>query len=105
MGHDTNSGRARLNGRWVFRTCTQHQLLVRELILQLKTGRIARDYFEAKFGADILTEFGGGYSKLESEGLLKVSSDGVAVTPSGLMQIDRHLPTFFDPQYIGTRYT
>ena len=75
------------------------------MILQLKTGRIARGYFEQKFGADILAEFGGGYSKLESEGLLKVAADGVVVTPSGLMQIDRHLPTFFDPQYIGTRYT
>src|SRR5262249_8971544 len=34
------------------------ELLIREMILQLKTGRLDAGYFRAKFGADILDEFG-----------------------------------------------
>ena len=79
--------------------------LIREMILQLKTGHLDRDYFQSKFAVNITDEFRTGYEKLEGEGLLKVTPQGVDVTPSGLLQIDRHLPTFFDPQHISARYT
>ncbi len=79
--------------------------LIREMILQLKTGHLERDYFQSKFAVNITDEFRSGYEKLEGEGLLKVTPRGVDVTPSGLLQIDRHLPTFFDPQHITARYT
>ena len=36
---------------------TPHQLLVREMILQLKTGQLDAGYFRDKFGVDILDEF------------------------------------------------
>src|SRR5262245_54664913 len=35
-----------------------HQLLIREMVLQLKEGRISAAPFRAKFGVDILEEFG-----------------------------------------------
>ena len=79
--------------------------LIREMILQLKTGHLERDYFQNKFAVNITDEFRTGYAKLEGEGLLKVTPRGVDVTPSGLLQIDRHLPTFFDPERLSTRYT
>ena len=79
--------------------------LIREMILQLKTGHLERQYFQSKFAVDITDEFRTGYAKLEADGLLKVTPSGVDVTPSGLLQIDRHLPTFFDPEHISTRYT
>ena len=75
------------------------------MILQLKTGRIATAYFQRKFGVDILTEFATASDKLQGEGWLTVGADAVELTPAGLMQIDRHLPAFFDEQYRGPRYT
>ena len=84
---------------------TSHHRLIREMILQLKTGHLRADYFQKKFGANILEEFADGYRKLESEGWLTVSADGVDLTPAGLLQIDRHLTTFFDPEHLSNRYT
>jgi oxygen-independent coproporphyrinogen-3 oxidase len=81
------------------------ELLVRELILQLKTGRLDAGYFRAKFGADVLAVFTEAFEKLQGEGLLTVGEDGVELTRSGLLQVDRHLPEFFDPKYRNARYT
>jgi oxygen-independent coproporphyrinogen III oxidase len=84
---------------------TPKQLLIREMILQLKTGRLDAAYFQRKFGADVLTEFADGFSRLENEGFLSCAHDHVELTRAGLLQIDRLLPAFFEPQYRGTRYT
>lgn len=81
------------------------QRLIREMVLQLKTGRIEREYFRQKFGADIATEFEAGYRKLEGEGWIRQTPTGVDLTPAGFLQIDRHLPAFFEPEYTSTRYT
>lgn len=82
-----------------------HQLLIREMILQLKTGRLEADYFRRKFGADILTEFADGYDQLERAGYLTRTNGSVEMTRDGLLQVDRLLATFFEPQYRGGRYT
>lgn len=84
---------------------TEHQKLVREVVLQLKTGRLNREYFLRKFGADILDGFREPLGRLEREGWLTVGPDGVACTDDGLIQIDRHLPAFFEPQHLSNRYT
>jgi putative oxygen-independent coproporphyrinogen III oxidase len=84
---------------------TPHQLLVREMILQLKTGRVERDYFRRKFGVDILEGFGEAFKHLEELGQLHVGDDAVEVTMEGLLQVDRWLPEFFEPQHRGARYT
>jgi oxygen-independent coproporphyrinogen III oxidase len=84
---------------------TERDRLIREMILQLKTGHLERGYFRTKFGVDVATEFAAGIQKLEGEGWLIVRPDAIDLTPSGLLQIDRHLPIFFDPQYVGKRYT
>jgi len=34
-----------------------------------------------------------------------VNEATIDCTPDGLMQIDRHLPVLFDPQYQSVRYT
>jgi oxygen-independent coproporphyrinogen-3 oxidase len=75
------------------------------MVLQLKTGALRRGYFQKKFGVDITAEFADEYRTLEDEGWLRVTNDGVELTPAGFLQVDRHLPTFFDPQYRGPRYT
>jgi oxygen-independent coproporphyrinogen III oxidase len=82
------------------------QLLIREMILQMKTGRIDPAYFERKFHANVLDEFADGFSKLRQEGALEVAKDDeVRLTPAGLLQVDRLLPAFFEPEHRGTRYT
>jgi oxygen-independent coproporphyrinogen-3 oxidase len=80
-------------------------MMIRELILQLKTGVIEVDYFRVKFGVDVLKEFGGSFLKL-SEGEFLTLTDGVVeVSRKGLLQVDRLLPEFFEAQHRGTRYT
>jgi oxygen-independent coproporphyrinogen-3 oxidase len=82
-----------------------HQLLIREMILQLKTGRLEAEYFQRKFGVDIRSEFAEGFATLEGEGFLTRANGEIQLTRPGLLQADRLLPTFFEPQYRGTRYT
>ena len=33
------------------------------------------------------------------------ADEGFALTDEGYLQIDRHLPAFFEPEYRNTRYT
>ena len=81
------------------------ELLIREMILQLKTGWLDPAYFRRKFSVDILKEFGEGFDQLAQAGDLTVLEDRIELTRDGLLQVDRLLPAFFEPQYRGTRYT
>lgn len=81
------------------------QALLREMMLQLKTGRLQASYFQSKFGADILKDFKESFERLAADGFLQVKTDGVELTRPGLLQVDRFLPTFFEPEFRGTRYT
>jgi len=84
---------------------TQHQLLIRELILQLKTGEIDAGYFREKFGSDIFSDFREGFSALVEEGAATIDGPIVTLTRQGLLQIDALLPPFFEPQFRNIRYT
>jgi oxygen-independent coproporphyrinogen-3 oxidase len=81
------------------------QRMRRELMLQLKTGRLDPAYFRRKYETDILSTFGDSFAKLEHEGFLHVAPGEINLTRSGLLQIDRLLPAFFEPEHRGTRYT
>jgi oxygen-independent coproporphyrinogen-3 oxidase len=81
------------------------ELLIREMILQLKTGRVDAGYFRNKFSVDILNSFREGWDHLVEEGNATVTADGVELTRPGLLQVDRLLPAFFEPQHRGARYT
>jgi oxygen-independent coproporphyrinogen-3 oxidase len=84
---------------------TPQQLLIREMILQLKTGRLDAAYFQGKFGVDILDSFQAGFDQLAEAGDLTRTADGVTLTRQGLLHVDRQLPAFFEPAFRGTRYT
>jgi oxygen-independent coproporphyrinogen III oxidase len=84
---------------------TERDRLIREIVLQLKTGHLDTVYFQQKYGVDIRDEFRHAFDKLTSEGWLTIDGESIDTTRAGLMQIDRHLPAFFDPQYISNRYT
>jgi len=84
---------------------TARQRLIRELILQLKTGRLDGAYFRGKFGADISREFGEALDGLSSEGLAEVRGDDVRLTRPGLLRVDALLPRFFESEHRRVRYT
>jgi oxygen-independent coproporphyrinogen III oxidase len=81
------------------------ELLIREMILQLKTGRLDVAYFRRKFGTDGLESFAEPFRRLADEGNVVLHDDRVEVTRAGLLQVDRLLPAFFEPQHRGARYT
>jgi oxygen-independent coproporphyrinogen-3 oxidase len=84
---------------------TPHQLLVREMILQLKTGQLEVEYFRKKFGVDILDHWAAEWSQLNEEGYLAVEGDSVVLTRAGLLRVDGLLTNFFEPEHRGVRYT
>jgi oxygen-independent coproporphyrinogen-3 oxidase len=81
------------------------ELLIREMILQLKTGRLEPDYFHRKFGVDILEDFAEAFQSLAEQGELTLTGDSVEMTRGGLLHVDRLLPVFFEPQHRNARYT
>lgn len=78
---------------------TPHQLLIREMILQLKTGKIDAGYFRKKFEVEILREFSAEFSSLVDENMASIDGDIVALSRPGLLQVDGLLRRFFEPQY------
>jgi oxygen-independent coproporphyrinogen-3 oxidase len=84
---------------------TERDRLVREVVLLLKTGHLDGSYFRAKYGVDVRETFRPALERLARDGWLVVNGESIDCTPDGLIQIDRHLPAFFDPQYISSRYT
>jgi oxygen-independent coproporphyrinogen-3 oxidase len=84
---------------------TPHQALVRELILQLKTGRLDAGYFRDKFGVEILDEWRDVWREYTDEGYLTIDGDAIELTRAGLLRADGLLPAFFEPEHQGVRYT
>lgn len=85
------------------------QLLIRELILQLKLGRLDPAYFRSKFGVDIARDFAPSFDSLAADGYLATSnpptSDEIRLTREGLLRVDGLLPRFFESEFQNARYT
>jgi oxygen-independent coproporphyrinogen-3 oxidase len=84
---------------------TPHQLLVRELILLLKRGRLDAGYFRDKYNVDIAEHWRDTWQRYATEGWLTVEDDGICLTREGLLRADGLLPAFFEPEHQGVRYT
>jgi oxygen-independent coproporphyrinogen-3 oxidase len=85
-------------------TLTAKQRLIREMILQLKTGRLDTDYFQRKFGVDVWHEFEPVYEKLSDDGLLNRLDKAIVLTRRGLLEVDHFLLDFFEPELRTVRY-
>ena len=85
-------------------TLTPKQKLIREMILQLKTGAIDLQYFRSKFGVDVWNEFRPVYERLDEDELLERRNGTIALTRSGLLQVDHFLSEFFEPELKTVRY-
>jgi len=84
---------------------TQNQALIREMILQLKTGHLDAGYFEKKFQTDILTHWQPVWSDYLEKGLAEIDGPQVRLTRAGLLCVDSLLPAFFEKKHQGVRYT
>jgi oxygen-independent coproporphyrinogen-3 oxidase len=83
---------------------TPKQRLIREMVLQLKTGALDVDYFQQKFGVDVWNEFRPVYAQLEEKNLLARHNGTIALTRRGLLQVDHFLIDFFEPELRTVRY-
>jgi len=83
---------------------TTKQRLIREMVLQLKTGVLDTGYFQKKFGIDVWEEFLPVYENLAAERLLERENGTIQLTRSGLLQVDGFLPEFFEPELRAVRY-
>src|SRR5262249_16456890 len=89
---------------WRALRLTPRQKLIREVVLQLKTGSLDLDYFRRKFGVDVWDEFEPVYRRLETAGYLIRRDATIELTRSGLFQVDHFLPEFFEPELKTVRY-
>jgi oxygen-independent coproporphyrinogen-3 oxidase len=80
------------------------QRLIREMILQLKTGAIETDYFDRKFGVDVWHEFQSAYERLSRNKMLRRHDGRIELTRPGLLQVDHILSEFFEPELKSVRY-
>lgn len=84
---------------------TKHQLLVREVILNLKKGYLDAGYFRDKYGVEILDEWSKQWREHANDGMLTIDGDRIELTRKGLLHADGLLPVFFEPEHQGVRYT
>ncbi|HIF01705.1 MAG TPA: coproporphyrinogen III oxidase family protein [Planctomycetes bacterium] len=84
---------------------TEHQMLIREVVLQMKEGHISGDTFRSKFGVDIFAEFPEAFANQQAAGYLTVDGDNVKLTRKGLLQVDSLLPEYFEKEHRAVRYT
>jgi oxygen-independent coproporphyrinogen-3 oxidase len=83
---------------------TPKQLLIREMILQLKTGWLDTGYFLKKFGVDVWVEFLPVYERFKAENLLARENGTIELTRRGLLAVDEILWEFFEPELKTVRY-
>jgi coproporphyrinogen III oxidase-like Fe-S oxidoreductase len=85
---------------------TADERLIRELVLQLKRGKIRASYFADKYGVDVRSRFADTWASLSRDGWLAPSGgDEIALTRDGLLRVDVLLQRFFLPEHSGIRYT
>jgi coproporphyrinogen III oxidase-like Fe-S oxidoreductase len=85
-------------------TLTPKQRLIRELILQLKTGAVEFEYFKNKFGVDLWKEFESVFESLRKDGFVERGLERIKLTRKGLLQVDHFLSEFFEPELKAVRY-
>jgi oxygen-independent coproporphyrinogen III oxidase len=84
---------------------TQHQLLVREMILLLKRGYIDPAHFVQKFGVDPYEHWKPIWDQYVQDDLVTIGENRMNVTRRGLLRVDSLLPPFFEPEHQNVRYT
>lgn len=85
-------------------TPTEDERLIREVILQLKSGRIDSSYYQEKFAVNIQERFSATLKSLQERGFLTIAGDAISLNREGLLRVDRLLHDFFLPEHRNVRY-
>lgn len=90
----------------IFRALTPTPLerFVREFILQLKLGKVERQFFLDKYAVDPNVQFAAELEALRAQRFLTYDEQGVRLSRAGLLQVDRLLHQFFLPEHRNARY-
>jgi oxygen-independent coproporphyrinogen-3 oxidase len=83
---------------------SRDESLIRELVLQMKLGRLEGSYFRDKFGRDVLADFADEFAGLAAEGMLTIAADGATLSRDGLLRVDSLLPRFYRREHQTDRY-
>ena len=84
---------------------TPEERMIRELILQMKLGRVDAAYFQQKFDEDVQLRFAAQWADLAFRGLGEWNAGGFVLTRAALLKVDTLLHAFFLPQHQNSRYT
>ena len=76
---------------------TPRELLIRQLVLGLKRGRLDTQRLARRFGVDPLVEWAAEWQRLAAEGYLESPVPPVVLSRRGLLEVDSLLPRFFEP--------
>ena len=84
---------------------SDHQRLIREVILQLKCGYLDVAKFQNKFGVNIIDQWSEQWDDYVADGMLTKTAERIELTRKGLLHADALLPAFFEAEHSGVRYT
>jgi len=85
---------------------TAEERMIRELVLQLKLGKVQPSYFARKYGVNLLERFKDQLTQLTADGFVaSADEDAITLTRPGLLRVDTLLPRFFLPEHAAIRYT
>jgi len=79
--------------------------LVREFVLQLKLGRLRRDYFLNKFGVDVVERFRRPLERIAELGWIAWDDEELVISKRGLARVDHLIPSFYQPHHRDVRYS
>ncbi len=85
-------------------TPTDDERFIREFVLQCKLGHVAVEYFEKKFGQNLIQRFGEIFEQYQQDGYLSIQDGEIQFSRLGLLQVDRLLTAFFLPEHKNVRY-
>lgn len=74
----------------------RNEQLRREVLLQLRSGRLDPESFRVKFGANLDEHFGKSLRALQKQGWLVKESGAFVLSRGGRLELDRLLPTLAD---------
>ncbi len=80
------------------------EAMIRQFVLQLKTGAVQRSWFRKAFSCDILDRFADGLALMEEHGLARITEEGPRLTEAGYLRVDRVIPVFFLPEHRDIPY-
>jgi oxygen-independent coproporphyrinogen-3 oxidase len=83
---------------------TPEERMIREMILQLKLGRVSAEYFTRKFSEDVAIKFAPQWADLAARGLGLWKGEAFELTRNALLMVDSLLHAFFLPRHQNSRY-